>query len=158
MIQEIVSFLIGKFIEIVPPLLGRHLYPASKAAKNIKLGLREEKPIGVSLTIEVPRLDIYFDITNLTPMNLFLDKLFIEVWFGQPTFDGVFLHPQPIPANRITSDIHYNYFLNDYQVKQIQQFQTRQGSFGRLLIYLTAYFQSRVGIIEVKRNIEREGV
>ncbi len=53
--------------------------------------LREENPIAMSPGASISLIDLYFEVTNLSPLDLVLDRMLVEVWFGQPTFNTTLL-------------------------------------------------------------------
>ena len=69
---------------VIPGLLLRLFYSPGKVAKDVKINLRGELPINPSLNSSVPHLDLYLEITNLSNLNLVLDRILLDLWFGQP--------------------------------------------------------------------------
>jgi hypothetical protein len=78
-------------LDAFPSFLLRLMLKPASLAKKIRIRLQGNRPINPNLDIEVPNIDLYFDITNLTNFNLVLDRLLIELWFGQPTLNGAVL-------------------------------------------------------------------
>ena len=139
----------------LPPFVLRMLLKPEAVASKIDIDLRGENPIDLSLNAEVPHLDLYFQITNLSPLDLILDRLLAEVWFGQPTFTTAVLRRCDVPAGQITRGIHLRYQLSSAQRSQIKQFLQSEGQRGAIHIYITAYFQSRAGLLEIYKSIDR---
>jgi hypothetical protein len=77
--------------EKVPSFLLRAFIKPSVVASKVRIELRGETPISLSLNAEVPHLDVFFEITNLSQIDLTLDRMLVEFWFGQPTFSNVVL-------------------------------------------------------------------
>lgn len=150
--NEIISWVFGKTADRIPSFILSRLYPSEKVAKQIRLNLRGDNPISLYLGAESPQVDMYFEITNLSNLKLTLDRLIIKVWFSQPTFEGFILERYKIPSREIVNNIHYRQSLNIAQKERIEYCQNHQG---RIYIYLTAHFESKVGIIEVTNTIER---
>lgn len=142
----------------LPAFLVRLLVRPDKVASKVRLALRGEKPIALSLNSEVPRLDLYFEITNLSPLDLVLDRLLIDMWFGQPTFNHTLLRRYVIPSSKITKDVYFRHELTTSQRHQIEEFVARERHRGSIHIYLTAYFESKAGRVVVEERIERRSL
>lgn len=142
----------------LPPFLLRLLLNPQAVASKIQIDLRGENPIALTLSSEVPHVDLYFTITNLSRLDLVLDRLLVDVWFGQPTFTAPLLRRYPIPAGQITRDVFLRQMLSGAQRTQIEDFIDNEGLRGQIHLYLTAYLESNVGRIEVQTNIERRKV
>ena len=128
-------------MEILPAFLLRAFIKPSTIASRVRLDLRGNTPIGLSLSSEVPHVDMYFDITNLSRFDLVLDRMIVDVWFGQPTFTASILRRYLIPGGEITKDIYLRQTLTSAQRSQIQNFETPGQSRGQIHIRLTAYFE-----------------
>jgi hypothetical protein len=140
----------------LPPFVLRIFLRPEVVSSRVDIDLRGENPIRLVLNAEVPYVDLYFQITNLSPLNLVLDRLLADVWFGQPTFTSAVLRRYEIPAGQITRGVQLRYQLASAQRKQIDEFAQSQGQRGAIHIYLTGYFQSRAGSIEIQKAIDRQ--
>jgi len=47
---------------------------------------------------------LWFEITNLSDLSARLDRLLIEVWYGQPCFTGAIMKRVEIPTRSIQKD------------------------------------------------------
>lgn len=140
----------------LPGFLLRALYKPEAIESKVKLGLRSDAPASVYLSPgQIPYVELYFEVTNLAPIDLVLDRMLVEVWFGQPTFSTVFLRRQVIPAGDITDGLTVRQTLSSSQKAQIEAFQTSGGNAGAVHIYVTAYFESKLGRLSIQRSIER---
>ncbi len=153
--KEIIAYLAGKVADKVPSFILSRLLPPHKVADQIKVNLRGHNAICPNLNSANPQIGLWFEITNLSNLKLVLDRLLIEVWFSQPTFDGSILRRWEIPPRGIVTDIHYQQSLT---IAQKEQIESCKSNHGRIIISLTAYFESKVGRIEVKKTIERDSV
>ncbi|SRR5713226_1200433 len=141
----------------LPAFLVRSVTDPEKVLKRVEIRLREETPIYVSLGAAVPMVDIYFEIANHSTLDLVLDRMLVEVWFGQPTFNGAILRRHPVPAEATVKSVYFRHMLADTQARQIKAFtDAPQGNMGSLHIYLIAYFESKVGRLVVEKSIERQ--
>ncbi len=150
--NEIISYFAGKVADRVPSFILSRLLPPKKVAEQVKVNLRGDNPICHNLNGGNPQIDLWFEITNLNNLKLILDRLLIEVWFSQPTFDGSILKRYNVPPRGIVTDIHYRQSLT---IAQKQQIELCESNHGRIYISLIAYFECKVGRIEVKKTIER---
>jgi len=144
-----------RIVDRLPSFILRAALKPERVVSQIHIALRGDTPIGLSLNNEVPHIDLYFEITNLSPLDLVLDRMLVELWFGQPTFSSAILRRYVVPSGEITKNIYLRSVLNSEQRSQIQSFERPDHSRGAIHIYLTAYFESAVGRVEVTQNIER---
>jgi len=156
--MEIISYFVGRIVDYIPAFLISRIFPPKKVSHQIEIRLRGENPISLPRGTEVPCIDLYFEITNHGYLTLILDRMLIDFWFGQPTFQGAVLRRYSIPARNTVKDISYKHSLTTAQQKQIEQFSNTSVIHGQLQIYLTAYFESKAGVIEVQGNIERSKI
>lgn len=154
--NEFVSYGLRKIINWIPSLLRRKLFPITEVREQIKIELRGNAPITPWMQ-ENPYIDMWFEITNLSHLTVTLDRLFIEVWYGQPLFSAWTLKRYEIPASQTQKDIHHRHYLTEPQKAQVQAYQDRaiQDRFITITVHLTAYFESKIGMIEVVERIER---
>lgn len=151
MLSELFSYLLGKTADRVPSFILSRLLPPKKVAKDIVVDLRRDNPISLNLS-DAPQIDLWFEIINQSDLKLTLDRLLINVWFSQPVLEGSILTRYDVPARKSVKDIRYWQSLTDAQKRTIESCQSTQG---RIYISLRAYFQSKVGMIEVENRIER---
>ncbi len=142
-------------VDKLPAFLLRPLVKPSQLASKVKIELRADTPIGLNLNTEVPHIEMYFEITNLSQFDLVLDRMLVEVWFGQPTFTAAILRRYLVPGGEITRNVYLRQALNSNQRDQINGFSDPDHNRGFIHILLTAYLESSLGRIEVARNIER---
>ena len=134
------------------------MFPSKKVARQIEIRLMGENYISLNLGASVPYIDLYFEIINHSYLSLVLDRLLIDFWFGQPTFQGAVLKRYVVPASNTVKNIFYKQSLSVAQQKQIEQYSNSTLASGQIHIYLTAYFESKAGVIEVQSTIERNKI
>ena len=154
MLNEIAFYIIEKGAESTPSFVLRRLVSADKLKDKIDIDLRANNPIGFNDAVQVPYISLWFDIVNRSSFNLVLEKVYLDVWFGQPTFVGWLLKPIEIPRTENVKDIHYWQDLTQFQINQYKWCQEVNG--GRIGINITAYFNSKIGTIVLKKQIERK--
>jgi len=141
----------------LPGVLLRLRYKPDDIQRLVIIGLRDNAPGNLYLGNAIPSADLYFQITNLSPIDLVLDRALVDVWFGQPTFTVALLHRYSVPAGEITTGIHVRQMLSESQKAFIQAFEAAtKGSMGQFHVYITAYFESKLGRFFVQTAINRD--
>lgn len=156
--QVIASFILEKMLNVVPGWLARRFISGNMIAGQIEVDLRRMNPIEISFGTEIPRLNLYFRISNLSPLDLVLDRLLIDVWVGQPTLWGAILTRYSIPKRSSREDIYFAHQLTVPQQEQIQKKVIGQLLSVPVTIHAEAYFDSKVGVIYVDKRIEHRDV
>lgn len=154
--KEILFWVLDKLISIMPGLFLRLFYPPKTISSQVKVNLYGEKSINPLLTSSVPYVDIYFEITNLSNLNLLLDRMLIDFWVGQPLLIGVILKPIKIPLRSTRNQVSFRSFLSPNQVQQIEKFISEKPPAGEISLSVNAYFESKVGIIEIEERFYRQ--
>jgi hypothetical protein len=139
----------------LPGFLLRVFYNPDAVKSQVHIALRDNVPATVSLTSPVPYVELYFQLTNLSAIDLVLDRMLVDVWFGQPTFETAFLDRYVIPAGDISDGIRVRQTLADSQKAYIAAFQASGGTTGSVRIYITAYFESKLGRFSIQQTVER---
>jgi len=139
----------------LPGFLLRVLYKPDTVKSQVHIALRDNAPGSVSLTSPVPSVELYFQVTNLSAIDLVLDRMLLDVWFGQPTFETAILDRYVIPAGDISDGIHVRHALADSQKAYIAAFEASRGASGSIRIYITAYFDSKLGRFSLRQTVER---
>lgn len=89
--MAILHWIVDRIITVIPGKLLRILYSPEKVASQVRIRLRGERPIAPSLNSSVPHMDLYLEITNLSNIDLQLDRMLLDLWFGQPVLNGAIL-------------------------------------------------------------------
>jgi hypothetical protein len=76
----------------------------------------------------------------------------VDMWFGQPTFETAFPDRYVILAGDISDGIRVRQTLADSQKAYIAAFEASRGS---VRIYITAYFESKLGRSSIRQTVER---
>jgi len=151
--KEIFFYFISKFADSMPSFILSRLLPPDQIKQKIDINLRNDNPINFDFAAQNPNVDIWFEIVNRSSLNIVLDRLLIEVWFGQPTFSASVLHRYDIPRTEKVDNIRYWQNLTTDQIKLIKW--CLSTTKGQVRIYLTAYFESKAGKIILRKDIER---
>jgi hypothetical protein len=158
--ETIGSFLVERLYHFLPRWLERRMLPPSKVQAEIDVDLRRLSPVNVSGG-EVPSVSLWFEITNRSQIVITLDRLLLEVWFGQPTFRGAILSRIEIQPRSTTKDAVYFWTpLDGQQVAQIKRY-LESGTPGNpvaITAEISAYFVSRLGWLRVDRHLNETNV
>jgi len=139
--------IISKF----PTFLLKLIYPKSRLKEEIKISPRTVNPIIFNLGSYVPRVDACFTISNFTNLTMKLLDLSADIWISQP-LATVVCFDKPDILRKKENQIYTTSFLNEIQVSRIKEMQ--QTGELRATMYLKAYFESRVGLLELTPTIE----
>jgi len=124
---------------------------------QIVIDLRSVNPIDISFGSDVPRITVYFRIANMSPVDLVLDRLLVNLWVGQPTLNAAILHRQEVPR-RNEEIVSFAEPLSLPQQEQMQH-QVRDNMLDTTVyIYVDAYFDSKIGQVHVEERFERQDV
>jgi len=158
LLGSIASYFIQKVLDMLPETLICLLVPAQKIASQVELDLRRTNPIDICFGTDIPRISIYFRISNMSPVNLILDRLLIEFWVGQPTFRRAILQRYDVPKRSSREDVYFSEQLTIPQQEQIKKHVDGKLVSEPITLYLRAYFESKVGFICVEKNLEHRDV
>jgi len=142
----------------LPAFLLRAILSPENVASKVRISLRGDKPFNIALSTEIPRIEIYFEFTNLSPIDLILDRMLVDVWFCQPTFQHTILRRYFIPAGEITGGISLQQDLTPGQITQIKRCTENPGAGGAIYLHITTYFESKTGRLEMKETINRSSI
>lgn len=142
----------------LPGWLIRHYYNPQSVSQLIDVDLRSNKPIIISFGTEIPSVDLYFQIYNKSHFDLVLDRLLVNLWIGQPTLYGAILRRYDLPKRERTDNISYRHLLTLPQQEQIKKRREGQLLGTPVTITITAYFESKIGVISVEKRIEHMDV
>jgi hypothetical protein len=156
--MEIVKHILGKLVDRLPAFIQSRLFPAKRIASQIEIRLMDENSINANLSADAPSLDLYFEITNISYLNLVLDRLLTDFWFGQPTLQGTVLKRYELPSMKTVRNISYKHRLTPTQQRIIEQYCDNPSGREQIYIYLTAYLQSKANMIEVQQTITRSKI
>lgn len=137
----------------LPNWLLKSLFTPEQIAKKIRIGPRENNPVARHLGTPIPEISLYFQITNLSPLDLILDRLIVQAWFAQPAVFAMSVNRDVVPSGEITEGVAIRQFLTAEQAAFIKTFYESPQS-STIQIWVLAYFDSRVGTLTVQRSIE----
>jgi hypothetical protein len=143
----------------VPGQLLSWVMPPSKVASSVEIDVRQTSPISINLrSTTVPSVTVYFRLTNNASIKLVLDRMLVELRVEQPTTRGAVLRRYELTRGQTRDDIVFTQFLDGFQKGQIENHVEN----GRLAVpgavQLTAYFESKVGMVTVDRRLELHDV
>ena len=153
-IETIVAFISEKVLGILPRWLACRFISSQKIASQVEIDLRSINPIDINFGTEIPSLNLYFRISNLSLVNLFLDRLLIDLWVGQPTFQGAILERYDIPKRSSREDVNFRHQLTLPQQEQIRRCVKDDLLSLAVTINVKEYFESKRGFIPVETKFE----
>jgi hypothetical protein len=119
----------------------------------LRITLRGASPIGLYLQGPIPHVDIYLEVTNMGPLDLVLNSLALEVWFGQPAFRTTSIRRELVLAGKVTTLTAIRHYVTAEQKAYIEA-HDKPGTHGPLRVEVEAYFDSPLGDIAVSEGIE----
>ena len=153
--ETIGSFLVERLYHFLPRWLERRMLPPANVQKEIRIDLRRQNPVSVQGG-EVPTIWLWFEISNLSQIDITLDRLLFDVWFGQPTLRGAILGRAEIAKRSTATDIHFWTALDAQQVAQIKRY--LGNPLPEVTVNFSAYFESRIGWLTVQSYVRHEHV
>jgi len=156
--KELFLWFMDKIVSRFPGLLLRVFYRPANVAKEVQIDLRGERPIDPLIGVSVPRIFIYFQVTNHSNFRLGLDRMLVDLWFGQPVLNGAILQRHWILPRTTNTDLFFASDLTSQQLQQIEPYTKESPPAGRIIVSIHAYFESKLGRIEIKKRIERTKV
>ena len=162
--MEFVSWgmrVLGILVRWLPLFLRKWLFPIAKVRQQIDIELVSVTPTARWFQPN-PCIEMSFKIVNRSHLSIVLDRLYVEIWSGQPLCHAWMLKRYEIAAGGVKKDIcHKQYltapqlaFVKDYQDAVLRDQPISDGHIN-ITFYLAAYFESNIGIIEVTNRIER---
>ena len=156
--NELFLLFMDKIVTRLPGLLLRVFYRPANIANEVQIDLRGERPIDLLMGTSVPRILVYLQVTNHSNFKLELDRMLIDLWFGQPVLNGAILQRHCILPRTTNNDLFFASDLTSQQVQQIEPYTKDSPSAGPITVSIHAYFESKLGLIEVKKQIRRTKV
>lgn len=128
----------------------KKFYKPENLAKEIEIDFVSGSAIKLSLNSQVPMLYIWLRITNKSATSITIDRILLDVWFGQPTVQGAILTRIEIKPKETVKNVCFKEILSNTQIEYI----ISQAKGGRLttdiqLNNFIAYCESKVGPFEV---------
>lgn len=158
MFETLGSFILGKALEFLPPWIVRLIVSHKKVADQIEVDLRSSNPIDISFGSEVPRISIYFRISNLSLVGVTLDRMLVDVWVGQPTLRGSVLRRYHLTKRTSVDNVYFASSLSIPQQEQIKKRIDGQLLSSSVRINIVAYFDSKIGIVCIEKMLEQRDV
>ena len=144
--RDILLKLLGAFI---PSLLG-WFYKPDRIARDIKIRPNSE---GDAITIvagELPNIQIWLLVTNLSPFKVEIDRILVQVQYGAIIGEFSGLRKTIVkPASEAL--VKVDSALTSHQVSSILK---QRDNASYTVLYITAYISCQVHNLEVVRNVQ----
>ena len=153
--MEIVSLAIegGSFMaKWVPKFIARRVFTVEKLGSQISLSLRSQAPLHVSGNPKV--LSLWFTLVNQSSLDLRIDRISVEAWFGQPTAMFSSLVPVDVPRRSQITDIRVATVLSEDLAAYAKSVAEMPN--GYLWIYVTMMCKTSVREFMLTHRFERE--
>lgn len=126
-------------------------------AGRLFIDLRSMSPIQINLIGPLPEITLWFKADNRSALEVELDRLLVEVWFGQPITEGAVLHRHALRPNSWDDSIHFHEYLSrdraDLLVQRLDSKKSPGGGTTDLRLQLTAYFNTPFGTVVVHNGM-----
>jgi len=152
---EIALTLTERLLANLPRFILKRIYTKSRLDKEIKIDTRPTNPIIFSLGSYVPNLRAWFTVTNFSSLILRLCDFSAEVWINQPLAIATCLD-KPEIKRKETQNIYAQSFLTEMQVSRLREEKQKGNTLAT--IYVRAYFESKIGVLEFKPTFENRPV
>ena len=135
----------------MPGFLLKRIYTDQRLKEEIKITSRNVNPILFCLGTYVPKLNAWFTISNFSNLVMNLQSFSADVWTGQPIATAV-CFDRPNILRKRQSEVYAESFLSELQVSRIRELQQQKDVL--VSLYVTAYLESKVGLLELKPTID----
>ena len=157
--EWIITKVLETLLTKLPRWLISYFISPQKIADQMNIDLRSNNPIDISFGSDVPNIQIYFEISNMSLFNLVLDRLLIiDVWIGQPTLHGAILERYDVPKRNIKNSVHFIEQLSSPQQEQIKKHVSNNFLSVPVKFHVKAYFESKIGLIYVEKRFEQSNI
>jgi len=157
-IFDIFGYMLKLLLAKLPGWFIRYFYTHDKVATLIDIDLRSNSPIIINLTTDIPGISLWFHIYNKSPFDLTLDRLLIDFSVGQPTLKGAILKRHLISKGESIDKIYFSCALTTQQQNHIKRQCNGQLLSNSISLTITAYLESKVGMICLDKRIDRSDV
>lgn len=144
-LDTVTSYFTEKAIDKSPGWFARRTFHPDQ----VVVDLRRQRPVDISFGRTVPRIEVAFRIDNRSHVDLVLERLVFDLWVGQPILNGVVWQRHEVPKHQDREDVFFWAPLIPSQVEQVRQ-QVKNGMIEETNLEVTAYFESRIGLVTVE--------
>lgn len=152
--MEVVSLAVegGSYmVEWLPKFIARRVFSAEKLSTQITLSLRDVAPINIIGT--PPVLSLWFRLNNQSSLDVRVDRISIEAWFGQPIAVMSNVVPFDVLRRSEATDICVHAVLGRDVADYARAVRKANG---RIYLYVTAVCKTSVRDFMLKTTIERD--
>jgi DNA-binding Xre family transcriptional regulator len=153
--MEIVSLAVegGSFMaERLPRFIARRVFKVEKLTQQIDLSLRSQTPVAL---VGVPKvLSIWFTLVNQSSLDLRIESMAVEVWFGQPIAMISHIVPVMVPRRSKATDLRAAIVLSEDLAHHARR--TAETPSGSMHVYATMMCHTSVFDFVLTQRFERE--
>jgi hypothetical protein len=152
---EVVSLAVegGSFMaERLPRFIARRVFKVEKLKQQIGISLRSQAPVHVSGVPKV--LSVWFTIVNQSSLDLRVESMAVEVWFGQPTAMVSSVIPVGVPRRTQVTDVRVATVLSEDLALYARK--VAESQLGNVYIYVTMVCKTSVYDFVLTQRFERD--
>lgn len=155
--SELKSIVLGLVIQKLPALIMKKIYTLDELKGDIDISVRGTGyPIYFYLQQDIPEVNVWFRLTNLSYLDIEIEILFASLWLkGKGRIWKGYAHfREPRIAARSIKDMLLNVQLNPYQVKKINDYFEEEKEDARCELDIEAKISTAFGKLSMRTRIE----
>lgn len=126
-------------------------------AHRLHIDLRGSGAVEIQLSGQSPQISLWFKVDNRSAIEVELDRMLVEVWFGQPVVEGAVLDRYLLPPNQWDETVRFHKLLTRDQADTIRErVKASTPPPLSLRLHLRTYFSTPFGSVSVAQNLERQ--
>ncbi len=138
-------------VKAIPYFIARRIFTEERLRSEVRVSLRANTP--VSIGGNPARLSVYLRMVNLSNIDVRVDRIVADVWFGQPTATLLNVVPFDVPARTEREDVYLHTVLSRDVVEQA--FVVSKQSGAHMFMDLTIVCTSTVRNFIIHEHVER---
>lgn len=145
--KDLLADISFKLVAYLLPWIVRHFYKAERILEKVKIRVQNEGD-GITFNCgELPNVRIWLRITNLSPIELVIDRIYGHVFYGSPLVEFTSLDRRVVPTS---SEIEFliECALTQEHVQFLRRNFKKQDSW----LLLSAFVHSRLHNFEIKER------
>ena len=150
------SIVLGLVIQKLPAFIMKRIYTLDELKRDIDISLRgTEHPIYFHLKHDIPRVGVWFRLTNLSYLDIEIEIFFVSLWLkgkGEVLKEETHFR-EPRIAARSIRDMLWEVQLNPFQVKKINGYFEEVKEDARCELDIEAKISSAFGRLSMRMNI-----
>lgn len=138
-------------VKVLPYFIARRVFTEERLQKDVRVSLRANTP--VSIGGSPAQLNVYLRMVNLGNIDVRVDRVVADVWFGQPTATLLNIVPFDVPARTEREDVYLHAVLSRDVVEQAFAVSKQIGA--HMFMDLTVVCKSTIRDFIIREHVER---